>query len=104
MDDMDLGRLRESLQQVESDLRSGMRALHEGTCSRADRLLRELGEELTILHPRSRQVVRARLLEVTLGYEEELLFRLVWRDEGGPSHQLTLNLGELMASVQGAAG
>jgi len=104
MDDMNLRRLRESLQQVEIDLRFGMRALHEGSCSRADRLLRDLGEELVILHPRSRQVVRARLLGVTLGYEEELLFRFVWRDEDNSSRQLTLNLLELMESMTSVQG
>ena len=99
MDDTDLERVRESLFRVESDLRSGIRALTEGSCSRAACLLRELGDELTIRHPRTHQELPVRLEGVTLGYEEELLFELAWFDVDGSSRRLTLNLAELMDSL-----
>jgi hypothetical protein len=98
MEESELRVLGEALAAVECDLRSGLRALTEGSCSRAAAILRGLGE-LTVRNPRTRQEVRARLEGVSLGYEEELLFELSHEDEGERRRKLTLNLTELLAAV-----
>ena len=104
MNEKKIAHIIESLSGVENDLKSGIRMLTEGSCSQAELLIRELGEELAIVHPRSHQELRVRLIEVVLGYEEELLFRFVWRDEDNSSRQLTLNLLELMESMSSVQG
>jgi len=98
MDERELSVVGQALAAVECDLRSGLRALTEGSCSRAATILRGFGE-LTVRNPRTRQEVRARLEGVTLGYEEELLFELSHEDHEGQRRKLTLNLTELLASI-----
>lgn len=98
MDEKELRSVGEALVAVECDLRSGLRALTEGSCSRAAGILQALGD-LAVRNPRTLQEVRARMEGVSLGYEEELLFELSYEDMEGQHRKLTLNLTELLTAV-----